>query len=85
MNGYIYSHAGNGWNYGVQVSKTTERARMFRYHTNGHVNSNYEYKNWMDKGKLIALLGVDLTESHYNQLHQNFEYVYHVELYKNIL
>lgn len=72
----LNAHTGNGWNYGIQFSKT--KFRIFRYHTNGHQNSSNEYREWMPIDKLDNLISEDefdnidyLDQDHWN----NMDYV----------
>ena len=48
-------HRGNGWIYGLVVIMTG--CKVFRYHTNGSVNSNYEYSKVFELKEMTRELG----------------------------
>lgn len=56
----LAAHLGNNWNYGIQINRG--KIRLFRYYTNGHVNSNYEYRNWT-KAAATDVISVEELET----------------------
>jgi len=56
----IYCHSTDyGHNFGINISEK-ETARIFRYDTNGHINSDYAYLKWMPLSKMKSLTGLQL-------------------------
>lgn len=69
----LFAHHGNGWNFGIEAKSL--KFRVFRYSTNGHVNTNYNYSPWQEMSKMdkyfsekefnnISILGQEAANIH---------------------
>lgn len=54
-----FSH--HGWNYGLKIGKT--KVQAFRYHTNGHQNSSYQFSPFFTKEEMEKKLGIEYLNS----------------------
>lgn len=49
-----FHRTGYGWNYGYNKAKNG-KIRPYRYWTNGHVNSNYQYGKWFEYNEDVTI------------------------------
>lgn len=73
----ITAHKGNGWNYGLQIGKN--KCRAFRYYTNGNINRNYQYDDYLTVKRMSELIGTDVTtiSEHAPELSDRIISLYH--------